>query len=390
MERRDFIVKSGTVLTAATFLRMFVDSNNLFGAVKKINEDIDYKKRPNPNAFSQPILKAIAIGINAPSAHNTQSWKFKVVNDNSMYLYINENILLPATDPPSRQIHMGAGCFIETLVIGASSLGYKSSVTYFPEGYESSIDFGQKPVAKIELNKTSDKPDTLSDYVIDRQTNRREYEGKIITTQEFETLKEFAGNTHSQLVFINENFKPYFEIFNKGFEIESRTFRTNEETRNLFRFSEEERAAKGDGLSIPQMGYSGMIKNIAEKSLDNGNKEKWHSDKSIELSMKNVAKGIESSKGIVAWITETNTFEDWIKSGRDYVRFSLALTKQNLYAHPYNQAIQEYDEMKAIRAELDSLLKIRGNQKIQMIVRIGRSSKPYQSYRRQLETYIVK
>jgi hypothetical protein len=383
-------MKRGTVLTAAAFWGMFGNSNSVFGAIKNSNVDPDYKKRPNPKDFSQPILKAIAIGINSPSPHNTQSWKFKVINDASMYLFINENILLPATDPPSRQIHIGAGCFIETLVIGATSIGYKSTVSYFPEGYESPNDFGKKPVAKIELTKSTESADLLASYIDTRKTNRRKYKGDIISKQDFQALKELTGNSYSQLVFVNENFNPYFEIFNKGLEIESRTFRTNEETRELFRFSEKQRAEKGDGLSIPQMGYSGIMKFLAERSLDNGNKEKWHSDKSIKLSMKNITKAIESSKGIVFWITETNNHEDWVKTGRDYVRFSLALTKQNLYAHPYNQAIQEYDEMKSIRDDLDKLLNIKANQKIQMIVRIGRSSKPYLSYRRPLDSYIIK
>lgn len=390
MERRDFIVKSGTVLTTAVFMGIFGHSGKLLGATADSNNSIDDKKRPDPNAFSQPILKAIAIGINAPSPHNTQSWKFKIVNDTTMYLYVNEAILLPATDPPSRQIHMGAGCFIETLVVGADTIGYKSTVTYFPEGYTSQNDFGIKPVAKIELIQTSEKADPLSGYILARQTNRREYNGGIISSQEFQTLKDIAGKSHAQLLFINENFKPYFEIFNKGFEIESKTFRTNEETRNLFRFSEKQRAEKGDGISIPQMGYHGMMKFLAESSLDGGNKEKWHSEKSISLSTKHVAKGIESSKGIVIWITEGNTFYDWIMSGRDYVRFSLALTKQHLYAHPYNQAIQEYDEMKIVGAELEKLVNIKENQKIQMVARIGRSSKPYLSYRRSLDSYIIK
>jgi hypothetical protein len=138
------------------------------------------------------------------------------------------------------------------------------------------------------------------------------------------------------------------------------------------------------------MGYKGMMIGLAEKSLDMGDKEKWHSDKSTNLSLKNVKKGIDSTKGIVIWYTDSNDFIDWVKSGRDYVRFSLALTRKDLYAHPYNQAIQEYDEMKAVRHELNNLLEIIEPQKIQMIVRIGRSSKPYYSYRRNLNEYIKK
>jgi hypothetical protein len=76
-------------------------------------------------------------------------------------------------------------------------------------------------------------------------------------------------------------------------------------------------------------------------------KKKWHSDKSINLSLKNVKKGIDSTKGIVILVHRKITiFLDWVKSGRDYVRFSYALTSKDLYAHPYNQAIQEYEEMK--------------------------------------------
>jgi len=390
MKRRDFLVKSGTVLTAATFLGMFGKSEKLFGATNSKSSDIDFDKRPNPSDFSQPVMKAIAIGINAPSPHNTQSWKFKILGDTSMFLYVDEKILLPATDPPSRQIHIGAGSFIETLVIGATSLGYKSSVTYFPDGYESEKDFGIKPVAKIDLEKSSLNSDPLADYIYKRQTNRREYDGDIITETEFQTLKTLSGKSYSQLVFINKDFKSYLDIFYKGFEIESKTYRTNEETRLLFRFSEDERAAKGDGLSLPQMGYSGLSRIFAQWSVGDGDKESWHSESSIQHSLDKVAEGIASTKGIVAWITETNTFEDWLNTGRDYVRFSLALTQKELWAHPYNQAIQEYDEMKQVREQLDELMKIEGTQKIQMIIRIGRGSEPYLSYRRKLNTYIVK
>ena len=307
-----------------------------------------------------------------------------------MLLYVDENILLPATDPPSRQIHMGTGCFIETAVLGAQRLGYNSKVDYFPQGYTNDTDFGKKPVASIELIEENIQVDPLALFIENRQTNRRKYKGNLLSEVEFNDLVNLTGKSHSKLRFINSDFQQYLDIFYRGFEIESRTFETNEETRNLFRFNEEQRAEKRDGISIPQMGYKGMMIRLAEKSLKMGDKEKWHRDKSVDLSLKNVKKGIDSTKGIVIWYTESNDFLDWVKSGRDYVRFSLALTSKDLYAHPYNQAIQEYDEMKTVRDELNELLKIKEPQKIQMIVRIGRSSTPYYSYRRKLNDYIKK
>ena len=384
MERREFIVKSGIVLTAAVFLSKFGFANTLVNS----NSGIDYSKRPNPANFQQPILKAIALGVNAPSRHNTQSWKFEIVSDTEMLLFVDENILLPSTDPPSRQIHMGAGCFIETAVLGAQRLGFKSEVDYFPQGYNGETDFGHKPIASIKLIKEDVEVDPLALHIESRQTSRREYKGNLITQVEYNDLLNMTGESHSKLTFINADFEPYLDIFYRGFEIESRTFATNEETRHLFRFNEDQRAEKRDGISIPQMGYKGMMVGLAEKSLELGDKEKWHSNKSIGLSLKSVKKGIDSSKGIVIWYTEKNEFIDWVKTGRDYVRFSNALTSKGLYAHPYNQAIQEYDEMKTVRNELNELLNIQAPQKIQMIVRIGRSSTPYYSYRRNVNDYI--
>ncbi|TNE81360.1 MAG: hypothetical protein EP332_04360 [Bacteroidetes bacterium] len=384
MERREFIVKSGTLIAASVFTAKF----GIASTLTETSKSPDYSKRPNPDHFNQPILKAIALGINAPSPHNTQSWKFEIIDDHRMRLYVDENILLPATDPPSRQIHMGAGCFIETLVLGAQRLGYTSQIDYFPEGYAGKNDFGKKPVASIQLSQGKVQPDPLAKFIESRQTNRRKYKGDLITQKEYDELVKLAGPSHSKMHFINTNFEPYLDVFYKGFEIESRTFATNEETRNLFRFNEKQRAEKRDGISIPQMGYKGLMISLAESSLDMGDQTKWHSDKSINLSLKNMKKGIDSTKGIVVWYTESNEFLDWVKSGRDFVRFALALSSKELYAHPYNQAIQEYDEMKEVRTKLDGLLDIKDPQKIQMIVRIGRSSSPYYAYRRNLKDYL--
>lgn len=389
MERRDFILKSGSLITAAAFLSGFGNQTSLYAHSNNTDETSNRPRRPDHNAFSQPILKAVAIGLNSPSPHNTQSWKFKLLDDSSMYLYVDDKILLPATDPTSRQIHMGAGCFIETLVIGATSLGFAASVNYFPEGYQSAVDFGNKPVAKIQLTPLQMEIDELANYITTRHTNRKAYEGTIISDLEFGKLYELTGPGHSRIRFINSELEPYIDILKRAFEIETRTYRTNEETRMLFRYSEKERAEKGDGLSIPQMGYTGLAKYFAEKSLDNGNPEKWHSEKGIRQSLKGVFKGIESSKGLVTWTTDTNSFEDWVKTGRDYVRFSLALTKQGFYAHPYSQAMQEYEEMSTVQNDLNILHGIEHPQKIQLLVRIGRSSPSYLSYRRTMESYIT-
>ena len=386
MQRRKFIITSGTMFTASVLMGSEGGANQLFANTQK-NQNAN--KRPNPGNFSQPILKAIAIGVNAPSPHNTQSWKFKILDDVSMLLYVDENRFLPATDPTQRQIHMGVGSFIETLSIGVTPLGYLAEVSYFPQGYNSREDFGKKPVAKITIIKTTEIREELEKYIISRQTNRKEYEGENITISEFEALMEATGKTHSKINFIasKEKIETYQKLMIKAMEVESYKYETHDESRKMMRFSEKERAEKRDGLSIPQVGFTGIMVPLAEMSLKGGPKA-WHSKKSVQRHMDTFEKAVNSAKGIVTFTTDSNEIIDWVKAGRDFVRFSLALTKFNLSNNPHTQITQEYNEMLPLMTELNSLENIKEPGKVQLILRIGRADYSYYSFRRNLEDFI--
>jgi hypothetical protein len=81
MDRRNFIIKSGTVITATALSGLFgcAPEQLILGENKKA-------KRPSGDDFTQPILKAIAIGVNTANPHNTQPWKFKILSDTKAIL----------------------------------------------------------------------------------------------------------------------------------------------------------------------------------------------------------------------------------------------------------------------------------------------------------------
>lgn len=375
------------------FVLLGMGITSVFSATNAASENDQFEKRTDPSTLSSPVLKAIAYGISAPSPHNTQSWYVDTLSGNVMLLYVKH--ILPETDPPSRQIHMGAGCFIELASIGMSAEGYETSVEYFPQGtYQIEKNkLADKPIAKITFIKKSDiQKDVLYDYIYQRGTNRKAYSGKMITTQEFDQMKGLIGKTHSELIFINDEqeMKPYLEIFRQGMEIETKTNLTNEETRKMFRFSEEEREQKKNGISIPQMGYDGFIRKMAEKSLKNGDSITWHSESNFNATMKGINKGVYSSKGIIMFKTATNTMLDWVLSGRDYARYNVAIAKLGIVTHPYNQVIQEYPEIQDLQKEFVALTKTKADEKIQMIVRIGRADATYKSWRKNVEDYLIK
>jgi Nitroreductase family len=335
-----------------------------------------------------PIFRAITYGRQAPSPHNTQAWKLDPVSDTEALLYIDERRLLHATDPPARQIHIGAGTFIETLAVGMSHHGYETDVDYLPDGAYGFEEIGHKPVARIGLRQSAAvRPDGLAQFIGQRQSNRKPYSGPPLTDREAADIRAEARSDSVEVVIIDgpAQMKPLQDIFYKAMEIEVKTPHLYEETRIWFRFNERQRQAHRDGLSIAQAGTDGVRRRIVEWGLRNGRPKQWFSPRSINSFLKGYRRGIDSAAGLVLLKTATNDQLSWLQAGRSFMRFQLALTKYGLTSHPYSQVLQEYPEMTALQAEFNDLLGVREPAKIQMAVRIGRADRAYAALRRNAE-----
>src|SRR5262249_25655827 len=156
--------------------------------------------------LATPIDKAIALGCNAPNPHNTQAWKFRNTSELETVFYVDEERLLPAADPPARQIHIGCGCFIETLSLGATTMGFGTTVEGLPEGAYGLDEIGRKPVARISLVPgAEDEPDALSDYIAVRQTNRRPSNGGTpVSDQQLAEIAHAVRERDVQVIGIND------------------------------------------------------------------------------------------------------------------------------------------------------------------------------------------
>lgn len=198
-------------------------------------------RRPNPNDYPQPIIKAIAFGMNAPNPHNSQAWKFKLLSDYEALLFVDETRLLHATDPPSRQIHIGCGCFLETLRLGSSSLGYSAEHELLPEGEYVLEEVGIKPVAHVKVSAADIKPLPLAASIYSRQTNRSYYEGGLISPSEFDSIKSMTSPQYSELSIHSEpqQLKELIDILYEGMAVEANTHATYDESRIWFRSSQK-------------------------------------------------------------------------------------------------------------------------------------------------------
>lgn len=377
MTRRHFVYSTGAVLTASVIGTQFLS----------FSKDSEKDRRPNPLLFDTAALQAIAFGMSAPNPHNTQAWKFELLSEESFLLFVDEKRILPYTDPTTRQIHIGCGCFLEYVRMGMSSLHYEVQIQLFPQGEYKKEQIGRFAVAKVDLIKSQKvKTDNLFPYLMTRRTSRLSYKQQIIGEELFEKLMNESSPKYSTLVSLSQesDLAKAKAMCITGMEVETNTFRAYDESREWFRENDQLIAEKRDGINLPGGGTTGLIKWIAEMQFRNLDRKKWHDPKMKKQFLKSYKKKVEDTPHIVVLKTEQNKLSDWVKSGMDYVRFQLACTANGISIHPMSQVLQEYKEMDDLRVQFEELMNVKGEEKIQMLVRVGYSKEAFYSYRRRI------
>ncbi|MCB1178973.1 MAG: hypothetical protein KDK36_15415 [Leptospiraceae bacterium] len=384
ISRRNLIKKFteiGIIITIPEFISYCSSSRNFTNenSKGKLSEDKD-----SPFTI-WPVAYCSEIGITAPNAHNTQPWKFEFDSPLKMKLYVDEKRLLTFTDPPFRQTHISQGTFIELFTMAAKSIGYNTDVSILPEKKYNNEKIGKSPIAILSLKKEGIiKEDRLFPYYKNRITDRTVFENENIPEESITKLIQLTEPKYSNIKIIHnqDQLNEYHNLFYKATEVESYYDKAGEETFKWFRFSEKELKVRKDGLSLRGSGFSGFTLWLIENFLMDKNLESFTSKETTETYLKNFKNVVYSSKAYALFITEENTFKSWIQVGRDYLRFHLAITFLNLKMHPLSQILQEYPKMDSLRKEFEGLNGIKGKQKIQMAVRIGKSSYNYFSPRR--------
>jgi len=277
------------------------------------HEDQDPLASARAAGIDKPILLAVVAGISAPNPHNTQAWRFRLHGDLEMSLYVDPERVLSATDPPSRQIHIGQGTFLEHLDLGARELGYQARIDLLPEGAYEASEIGKKPVARVALepNQAASR-DPLWGAVRHRRTDRTSYERPYLSEAECERIVALTAPRHCRAAYSvdPERLRTIVELLVEAFAVETNTRRTYDETLRWFRFSDEEIVEHRDGLSLPANGTSGLKRWLAEKFVIS--KENWHSDRNRKTAIDFFRDQAASARALLWLSSAENTMRDWV------------------------------------------------------------------------------
>lgn len=307
----------------------------------------------NAGKYDDPRKNALSYAILAPNPHNLQPWMVKLAGADTVILYRDPERGLPHTDPFSRQITIGLGCFLEQMKIAATQSGHHVDLDLFPEGENG-------PVA-IARFVSGANPDPMAAHIIDRRSCKEPYQMRVIEESPLHVLQAYAN-----IVTDPEKLNSIRTLTWDAFQIEMATTNTMQESADLMRVGKREINANPDGIPVggPMLETLMLLGLLPREDLMDANSDAY---KTFLAQYKNM---LMSTPAYAVVTSDKNDRISQIEAGAAWLRLNLSTTALGLSLHPVSQALQEYDEMADLYKRCHRLL-AKDGETVQMLGRLG-------------------
>jgi hypothetical protein len=362
---RRFFLKN---ITFATFsLSFFSSFKSIFGT---------------SNNLPPSWIELLEIAKWAPTIHNLQPQKLKIISKTEAHLFYNPKRLLPIGDPQSVFATVAMGIFIEYLSIAAGHFRYEVNLI---ETFEdiSITQSEDKLFGRLKLSKRTEKEPLDRSLITKRRTSRRKYDGKPVSNHLLKSLENENAKFNNEFFHTSE--KKSIDLIKKinqealFDDLDNTPIR--KELDNLFRYNKKNAESKKDGLWAKCMGFSGMLlKSVFQ------NHEKW--TKGInKILLKETYMSSFQGTSTVGWFGGDfkNTI-DYLNCGKMMARCWLLITKEGAFIQPFGSLVTNEKANKKINSVFTQPT---GEKEIWMIFRLGYSKKPAKSFRLATQDYLI-
>lgn len=328
--------------------------------------------------LSEPVAASLALASLAPSSHNTQPWKVRVLSDREVVVLLDEERLLPAVDPERREALVSVGAFLENLVRGAESQGLAAKVE-ITAGEPAGIEVAR---VRFEPAKAAGKAETL-EAILARDTFRGPLAADALPG---ETVEALAGTAPSRWAFFPSTSPEgawLRESLAESNRVQASRDDAMEELAGWIRFSPGAVARHKDGLTTPGMGLPAPVRAFMALFFN----EKSVTGKAFrEAGAKKALEQAQACAGFFALVSPDGSPRSTVQAGRDLEAFWLEAVRRGVAVHPMSQVLEEspWKEQAASRLGLGGT--------VQMVLRVGLASSPPRpvSPRRPLGSFVEK
>lgn len=319
----------------------------------------------------------LAHALLAPNPHNRQPWLADLRQPGRITLVCDGERLLPETDPFGRQILIGCGAFIELASMAAAERGVAVQVALFPQGAPAPRALpGGTVVATLTLGAPgSAARDPLFPQISRRHTAKGAYvEGQALPSALVSAWLDTAAQHGLQAGVVTDApaLAALRGLARQAFEIECVTARTWLESARLMRIGPQAIAQHRDGITL----NSPMVRLLHAVGVFNPMDVPQRGQPSLQRVMDRWDP-FETGSGMLWLASPGHERLQQVQAGRAYVRQQLQATAAGVAMHPLSQALQEFDEMRGLYAQVHRALGVNPQAgAVQMLARVGYAVAP--------------
>ncbi len=345
--------------------------------------------------FEDGRVQLISYGILASSAHNMQSWRVELEEEQSFLLYADAEKRL-AADADGRELMISQGTFLQNIKLAAAEKGMGLEIELFPDGQPDEENFDeslkQLPVARVVITESQANTESGAaegfDYIARATANRSPY----IAAPDAEQIEKLEGLSGEgfEIAVLNspadiERIGNY-AVRGKAFEYANDT--VVGQLAKITRLNEYQKNQKPFGLSAEGEGLKGINLSLAESAstlIPALNSREATTKRQVKNSRKLAA----ATQAYLLLTTPGSAREQQVEAGMIYQQIVLLCHSMGLAVQPVSQPLASFDgSVRALKAEFYADYVPSGGQ-AQMLVRVGVPQKAFPGGVRQSALSIV-
>jgi hypothetical protein len=278
--------------------------------------------------------RVLAAAARAPSTHNSQPWRVRILEPDEWTVEPDTSRRLPAVDPADRELALSLGAFLEYLVVAASALGFDARV-------EDARGGDVRPgVSRVRLS--SAPPDTRAvaqlRCIAQRRTLRKGYSSAPIAKDDLATLTQALGARAEWFPRGTRGADWLRDVAVRSFEQQTGREPAQQELARWVRFSDADATKSADGLTADTMEVGGLAGFYMRHFMDAESvTAKSFRDRGVDAVRAQAGEG-------AGWLVLGAPDESWgslLEAGRVVARMALLLRERRLAAHPMSQVLEE-------------------------------------------------